>query len=80
MLFVYFMVLFARLERSEKIAKIYLIQRGGFTYIHSYRQSARVTRLGEFSPIKRLFILDTFLKINAVAQILEVYFSNVCMY
>jgi hypothetical protein len=40
------------------------------TLIHSRSAAARVTRLGEFSPIWHLFSLGSYLKILEVAQIL----------
>jgi hypothetical protein len=39
--------------------------------------AVRVTRLGEFSPLGRLFTLCSFLKITKVAQILGLPFSTV---
>jgi hypothetical protein len=36
----------------------------------------RVTRLGEYSPLERLFTLGSFSKITKVARILEYFFSG----
>jgi hypothetical protein len=53
------------------------------TCIHSsnsrrgWRSASRVTGLGEFSPIGRLFTLGLFLEIAKVAQVIGILFSTV---
>jgi hypothetical protein len=39
----------------------------------------RVTRLGELSPIGRLFTLGSFLKVTGVTQISGNYFPQYCL-
>jgi hypothetical protein len=46
-------------------------------YKSKFKIAARVTRFGEISPFRQLFISDMFLKITKVAQILELLFSSV---
>jgi hypothetical protein len=43
----------------------------------SSHHDSRVTRLGEFSPVRRLFILGIFLKITKVAHIFGLPFLTV---
>jgi hypothetical protein len=63
--------------RATKKISHWNIHKAG-TYVQSRNYgAARVTRLGEFSPIGRLFSLASLLKSKEEGQILEVLFSTV---